>query len=275
MKLAEDYRRFKRRLIKSKPSETLIIAHRGMTGEHLDNSPEAFSKAIKQGIPAAELDVRRTKDKALIIYHDKELGGKKVSSLKHKEIEDLLGFRPPLLREVLELAKGKIKLNVEIKEDGYEEEIVAILRNFEKDDLIVSSFIDGVVQKVKKLWPEVKTGLLISRFNGQTKVGKVLSTLFPVKRAERCRADFLILHSSTMKAGTISRSAKAEIPVIVWTVNRDEGVERLLCDSRVVGIITDHPDRAIEIQNRLNKPAKRFWDRQKDNYKVWKTSKKS
>ncbi len=54
----------------SKNPETLVIAHRGASADHLENTREAFVGAGRQGADWVELDVRHTSDGSLIVNHD-------------------------------------------------------------------------------------------------------------------------------------------------------------------------------------------------------------
>ena len=50
--------------------KTEIWAHRGSSHTHIENTRAAFQQAIDDGAEGIELDVQRTKDGALIVYHD-------------------------------------------------------------------------------------------------------------------------------------------------------------------------------------------------------------
>ena len=52
---------------------TLFIGHRGTLVDYDENTLESFDIAIKSGANCIELDVRRTKDNKLIVFHDKSL----------------------------------------------------------------------------------------------------------------------------------------------------------------------------------------------------------
>ncbi|HLU41847.1 MAG TPA: glycerophosphodiester phosphodiesterase, partial [Microthrixaceae bacterium] len=53
----------------SEPS-VLVIAHRGASADHRENTIEAFHGAREQGADWVELDVRRSADGALVVHHD-------------------------------------------------------------------------------------------------------------------------------------------------------------------------------------------------------------
>lgn len=49
-----------------------FIAHRGYSGKYLQNTEEAFLKAVEHGSGGIETDVRITKDGVLVVNHDDE-----------------------------------------------------------------------------------------------------------------------------------------------------------------------------------------------------------
>src|SRR6059058_2896862 len=53
--------------------QTEIIAHRGASGAHAENTIEAFRAAGPLGATWVELDVRRTADGRLAVHHDAHL----------------------------------------------------------------------------------------------------------------------------------------------------------------------------------------------------------
>ena len=109
-----------------------------------------------------EFDVRRTRDGELIAFHDAAAGGAPVSGLTRDDIAAAVGVRPPLLAEVLSACTGRIKLDVELKEDGYVPDVMAVLRaGFDPSQMVVTSFLPTVVGQAKQSFPEVKTGLLV------------------------------------------------------------------------------------------------------------------
>src|SRR5437763_14930434 len=103
-------RRLRGRRAITRPS---VIAHRGVWGAGVpENALAAFEQAIDLGADGIEFDVRRTRDRELIIFHDAEIAGTPVANLTRAEIESLGGMLPPLLEEALELARGRIALDV-------------------------------------------------------------------------------------------------------------------------------------------------------------------
>jgi glycerophosphoryl diester phosphodiesterase len=226
----------------------LIVAHRGASAGMVDNSLAAFEQAISLGAEMIEFDVRRTHDGKLIAFHDGLLGGAAVGSLTHAEIGRRAGHLPPRLEEVLELARGRIALDVELKESGYLSEVVAALGD---GPMVITSFLDEVIAEVKRLRPEVQAGLLLGFAPPHPHLRALLSELGPIPRARACHADFVAPHFALARLGLLQRADEAGLPVFVWTVNDERTLRRLLSDDRVTAVITDVPARALELRAEL------------------------
>lgn len=220
----------------------LVIAHRGVwgrvgSGAPAENSLEAFEAAIALGADMIELDVRRTRDGQLVIFHDARVKTVPTSSLPYDALK-AKGSKapPPRLADVLELTKDRIALNLEIKETGYIEETIALLRPFGLERCLVSSFLDDVVREAKAIAPELRTGLLVG-----AGFRRALTTRLPATNA-----DSLILHRRLADATALSKAAAAGVPCVVWTVNGPRALDRYLGHDAVEGVVTDRPALALE-----------------------------
>jgi len=233
-------------------SQKLIIAHRGAPFLARENTLGSFRQAISLGADMIEFDVRRTKDKVLIVFHDKSIQGKSIKRLSYEEITKIArdrGFDIPTVKEVLKCTKGKIRLDVEIKEEGYEEEVVALLsKYFRKDQFLITSFNDSSLKRIKDNDPNIKVGLILGKFKPPLWVR--ISEVFPMKRCRESRADFLVAHWKLLRVGFLERARRSHKPVIVWTVNDEEMIRKLLRDRRVWAIITDKADLAVSLRER-------------------------
>ncbi len=210
-----------------------------------------------QGADLIEFDVRRTRDDELIVFHDARVGGVPVGQLTREDIARRRR-QPPLLSEVLALAAGRVRIDVELKEDGYVERVVAdIGERFAASEVIVTSFLDPVVARVKELEPALRTGLLLGVDRAPHGLRTRLSELRPVARAEACRADYVAPHHALIRLGTLARAAAAGLPALVWTVDRSERIRELVNDPRVEGIITNVPARALELRREAHEGAQR------------------
>ena len=228
----------------------LIIAHRGASAHAAGNSLEAFEEAIAAGADCIEFDVRRTRENELIVFHDARVAGVPVSMLTREEIGVRGRRQPPSLHEVLELAQGRVGIDVELKEDGYIERVLALIgERFAPPEVIVTSFLDPVVTEVKRIEPAIRTGLLIGVERPGQRLRSRRADLRPVARAQACRADYLAPHHALARLGALARADAAGLPTLVWTVNRVEALRELIADERVAGVITNVPARALALRD--------------------------
>ena len=231
----------------------IIVAHRGASRYSRGNTMEAYLRAIELGADMLELDIRRTKDGRFIAYHDEDISGKRVDSLTLDEIRGLSrDFEIPTLEGVLAFAKKRIRLDVELKEESYEEDVVAlVLKHMSVEEFIITSFSDDPLRFVKARYPDVTVGLILGKEGPKSDVRRRLSELFPMKRCRRIGADVLIPHWKLIRLGFLKRAKKHHKPVIVWTVNERAMLSRLLKNEAIDGIITDVPDLALTLRNEI------------------------
>lgn len=204
-----------------------------------ENSLAAFERAIELGADMIEFDVRRTRDRELIIFHDAERARTPIANLTRPEIEDLTGVFPPLLEEALELASGRIALDVELKEDGYVDEAANLLTGFAADggDLIVTSFIECVLAQLTEPTPQLRRGLLLKR-----------STERAAERANACGATIVLPKMPLVNEATLAEFSDAGLAVIVWDFMPTEHAA-LLADTRITGVITDDVPGALSARS--------------------------
>ena len=233
----------------------LIIAHRGAPSYAKENTIESFEKAMLLGADMIEFDVRRTKDDVLIAYHDEMIQGNPTKDLTCEAISQIArhqGFDIPTVEEVLKWSRGKIKLDVELKEEGYEKEIVELLcRYLEEEQFVITSFNDASLRLIKERYPEIKTGLILGRGIPRHHILTRLQEFFPMKRCKKAKADFLVAHLKLLRVGFLERARRSHHPIFVWTVNEEETIWKLLHDRRVYGIITDKPDLAVLLRKKV------------------------
>lgn len=231
----------------------MIIAHRGAPSFAKENTIESFEKAIALGADMIEFDVRRTKDNIFIAHHDESIQSKPIQELTYEKISEMArqqGFSIPIVEEVLKSTRGKIKLDVELKEEGYEREIIALLsKYFKEGQYVITSFNDFSLKTIKDNYPEIKVGLLLGKFKAPLLTR--ISEFFPMKRSKKANADFLVVHWKLLRLGFLERARRNHQPVIVWTVNDEKMMRRLFKDGRIYAMITDKPDLAVSLKKTL------------------------
>ncbi len=245
---------------------TKIWAHRGSSHKYIENTLAAFEQAIEDQADGIELDVQRTKDGKLIVYHDEnlkrltghdanvwEMTWEEIKTLslssKNKTLNssEASNTRIPCLDEVLLLmADAGLVINIELKNSiyfypGMEEEVVECVKNNGVEDhVIFSSFNHESVRKLSQLVGADKVGLLTSDI--QFEPWNYLTHL-------GAKAFHPMLNSLQQKELMANMRAN-EIDVHVWTVDEEVHIYAALLLG-VDAIITNKPDRAIALRKKF------------------------
>lgn len=114
----------------------MVVAHRGDWREAPENSLQAYENCIRMGVDMLEIDIQRTSDGVLVVMHDEYVdrttdGSGKISNLTFAKIQQLglksmhaawvTRHKVPTLEEVLNLAKGRILINIDKGYDYYDQ----------------------------------------------------------------------------------------------------------------------------------------------------------
>ena len=164
----------------------MVVAHRGASVEHPENTIEAFEAAIDAGADSVEFDVRMTADDVPVVMHDPDVsrttdGTGLVPELTLADVRRLRiplsrggATRVPMLEETLQCLAGRAAADIEIKnlpgEPGFtadrEAAVEATLETLDESGfaspVIVSSFNPRSVAHCRTLRPDVPTGLITS-----------------------------------------------------------------------------------------------------------------
>lgn len=246
-------------LLDGSGSRPLVIAHRGASADAPDNSLAAFEVAISAGADVVELDVRRTSDGLLVAHHSARRRGVPLERLTYSELVHRSRYRPPRLEEVLTICAGRVGVDVEIKESGYETDVLDLVDGrLGLERAVVTSFHAAVIQTVKAIRPGARCGLVVGL--GRLRAGRSAVERAIVDPARACGADFLAMHQLLAGLRPHSRSrrqlsspvlraaADAGLPVAVWTVNGARRLQHFLTDPLVAAVITDIPGTAVELR---------------------------
>ena len=232
--------------------ETKIISHRGRTSrKSADNTLASVNDAIELKVEMVEVDIRQTKDSQIVCFHDPDIQGELIRDLDYSEIIEK-DSQIPTLEQVLWSAKGKIGIEIELKEPGYELEVVSIARDyFNYDKFVLKSFHPQVVEQVKAIDQKIFAGLLVGSAFSLEQLFFTLKEAFTSTNFKQTNADFISPYYKIFEAGWFSRFTRNNVPIQVWTVNDVESI-RTLINQQVHSIITDIPEVAIGIRESLS-----------------------
>ncbi len=233
-----------------------VVAHRGASATHPENTLEAFQAAAEQGADGIELDVRLSADGVLVVHHDAHLGdGTLLRGLTVADMPDWI----PTLYEALEVA-GDMWVNVEIKnvpdEPDYDDEhqisvavaglVAANLAGSEPgspsgdplsnaERIMVSSFNVDSVERIRHLDPEIPLALLVwGQADPASLIGRAVAHGF----------EAIHPHDILVDRTFVQRAREAGLQINVWTVD-DPARMVELAEYGVDGIITNTPAVAV------------------------------
>lgn len=226
--------------------EPIIMAHRGYISKGVENTKEAVQGAIDAKADYAEIDVLQTKDGELAVIHDLKLkrlanANVHVSDLTMDELRQLTlsqdGFSGQIstLDETIKLAKGKIKLNIEVKLHGGEKDFVnkvlkAIKDNEFEKQCVIQTLHYPLIKEFKRANSDIKVGYILYASRANLK---------------NVKADFYVAEEYMLNKKLVKEARKLNKPIYVWTVNDMESLKAYY-KLNVDGIITDYPEDARE-----------------------------
>lgn len=232
----------------------LIDAHGGECGIPDLPAGERYRRAIALGVDFVEVDIRRSTDGEFFTYHDDRTpSGLAVCDLSYRMLEQELGADLVKVTDVIDMVDGRAGLHVDVKEEGYEAEIVRFIQQGCKTSEVVFTSGDAPIRRIKELFPNVRAGLSLGDdLQGappwrycQVRWGKA----YPSLRLQRCRADFAAVDQRPARLRVLDYCAGVKMPAWVWTVNREADIKSFLRDPRVAVLITDRPDVALRFRS--------------------------
>lgn len=258
--------------------EVLIIAHRGGRGLAPEGTMAAFDNAVSLGAHVLEYDTHITSDGHLVVIHDDTVdrttnGSGKVNEMTLEEVQMLdagyhftdengdytfrdKGVYLPTIEEVFQKYPNMRHL-IELKDTNapelYEDMIQELWRLIQEYDMEDNVMVGSFTHEINERFEEVSWGQI------------------PIGAGEEAVRDFATKHvaflnglaDSTVDSlqlpteaegfdlttKNIIESAKARnMSVYYWTINEKDEMRRLI-EKEVDGIMTDYPDRLIEVLN--------------------------
>lgn len=231
--------------------KTKITSHRGGALFAPENTLAAIEKSIEKGADYAEIDVQLTKDKKVILLHDKTFSrtcdvNKKPRDVTYDKIKHFdagshfshtySDEKVPLLEDVIKASKRKIKLNIELKPyDNNKKELAEavckiVKENQFQNDCVISSLDEKILNQVKEFSPKLTVGLILPVAQGDF--------------YDTENIDFFSIEESFVSKDVIYSAHRLGKQIHVWTINDDDSMFNIY-NLGVDNIITDDPALAL------------------------------
>ena len=242
----------------------LNIAHQGGDLRRPGNTMPAFRHALDVGADVLEMDLWLSADDEIVVIHDSTVdrttdGSGRVDSMTVEELQRLdaaynwspdggetypyrgEGIRIPTLSAVLEEFPD-VPLLLEPKHESVPPAILLEYLDSENrlDQVMIGAFEDETVEEVRRLAPDVPTGL------GPKEGRQLLLTTRPDERHVDVEGELLFPPYEAVSRSIVERAHRVGLSVYPWTVNDRDAMERLYGHG-VDGIITDDPETLADL----------------------------
>lgn len=232
-----------------------VTAHRAGSARAPENTMAALDLAIRDGADYVEIDVQTTRDGEVILLHDADFmrvanHPGRVWDMTLAEIRELdvgrwfgpmhVGERAPTLEEFARAAKGRVRLNVELKYNRRDPDLArATLEILKRAGVLETSLITSLeasaIREVRALEPKARVGLIVTGAVGDP---------------ARLDVDALSIRHRLATEALIRRAHLAGKEVHAWSV-KNEWTATKLMNRGVDNLITDAPDMAVAARARL------------------------
>lgn len=231
----------------------MCVAHRGFSGKAPENTLAAVRMAL--ALPFVrwmEIDVQLTKDGVPVVIHDYSLdrttnGHGKVKNMEYEPMRRLdagswkgrafRGERVPSLEEVLALASGRLRLNIELKTvgemyPGLAQAVIDLVNaRGMREEVVLTSFDAGVLRRIKELDARFHTGLIYDSRSGD-----------PAGKLDELGCSFLSISFDRLSPVLAKSLIERGVQVMAWTLNKGKEMRRLSEIHSDIMICTNRPD---------------------------------
>ncbi len=229
-----------------------IIAHRGASGVHVENSMRAFTEALRCGTDGVEVDLRRSADGVIYCFHDHKLSRLTRSSgyfrrVGSKRIDDLRladGSCIPRFTDFVKAYAGRTKVILDIKSARIEPMIIEQLAEFASDKgMVYSSFNPNNLKRIKNEFPAARTALIVGPVRNLRLRLKMKSVL--TRNLLRLQCSAVHLSRRLVTENLVKHLHSEGLKVSVWTVD-DPEQGRKFAEIGVDSLMTNDPKRIIK-----------------------------
>lgn len=185
-------------------------AHRGASVEHKENTMAALLAAERDDkYGFIEFDVQYSKDKKIVVFHDKRMlrlfgSIKSIGETPFADLSDITSGEIVAYDDVMDVLKKKI--NIEIKSQGDDvedrqlvDEIIEDIRARKREnDVLISSISRDVVSYVSQTYPGIPTGQVFwltssTYFHFESLTNNLYDEI------NETQADYLILYQANLR----------------------------------------------------------------------------
>ncbi len=209
-----------------------IWAHRGASANAPENTLAAFAAALEAGADGIELDIQLTRDGVPVVLHDDSLDRTTDlrGALRRQALREVCGadagswFAPsfagekiPLLKEVLDWAGRRLRLNLELKDPAAARPVLDLLCLYPQVAVIVSSFNRRLLRQLRSLDADLSLAVL-----SDSRLWRLALT-----EAVRLGAESFNPRVDLVGPRLLAACHRRGLAVVPWTVDGADRVRRM------------------------------------------------
>jgi glycerophosphoryl diester phosphodiesterase len=205
-----------------------VVAHRGSSACHPDNTWAAFEAAASEGADAIECDVQAARDGILIVRHDLSINGRRVADLSIAELKTCAPGTVLLAELLAFAAQSGIDLLVEIKDPDAAEAVARMVAaSGRQERIVVGSFHGAALATVKAASPGVRTSFMMGSVVGAEDLVR-LATALRVDGVHLCWETRAARPHRLLDRTTIDRLRRAGLAITLWHEEREDELRAMV-----------------------------------------------
>lgn len=245
-----------------KANDFIIYAHRGASAYAPENTKVAFEKAIELKANGIELDLQKTKDGKIVIFHDnyinkKSNGTGKIEEYTYQELLELdfgIWFDNKYKNEKIVLFEDfardyldkDLTFAIELKVLGIEKETLEIINKYKvHNNIYITSFLYEALANVRKIDPNIKLSWLIEDRISKENIEKLL----------RINGNQICPKASLVSKEDIEIANNNGLGVRLWEIDNEEIMKKVY-KLNIEGMTVNFPDKLIKLLDKEIEPFK-------------------
>lgn len=230
--------------------------HRGACAYAPENTMSSFKKALELGVNGIELDLQKTKDNKIVIFHDDIIDNKSNGKGKIRDYtyEELLKFdfgswfdikyKDEKIVLFEDFAKEFLKMNltfaIELKQEGIEKYVLDIIKKYSScENIYITSFNLDYLKEVRKLDKNIKISWLITEKINENNINELL----------KINGNQICPKAEDVTKEDIDLANKNGLGVRLWGI-RNEEIMKKVFDLNTEGMTVNFPDKLTELINK-------------------------
>ena len=228
-------------------------AHRGASAYAPENTMISFKKGIELGANGIELDLQKTKDNKIVIFHDEFIDKKsnakgKIEDYTYSELykldfgswfdEKYKGEHIVLFEDFAKEYFNKgLTFAIELKVEGIEKEVLEIINKYRKnDDIYITSFVYKALENVRKIDDKIKISWLIKEDINKENIDSLL----------KINGNQICPNASYVTEKGIKLAREKNLSVRLWGI-KNEQIMQDVYNLDTDGMTVNFPDKLKEM----------------------------